>query len=127
MRELLAVGLGGFLGALARYGLWGASHRLLGHAFPFGTAAVNLVGCVAIGVLMGLFHEQSSLRPETRLFLQVGFLGSLTTFSAFGYETFDLLRDERVAAALASAALNVVGGLLAVAGGWAAARALAAA
>ena len=126
MREVLAVGLGGFLGALARYGLASLAHRVLGAGFPVGTLAVNLVGCAAMGALAWFVEERELGSPELRLFARVGFLGSLTTFSAFGHETVLLLRQEQWLHAGLNVGLNVAAGLLAVIGGWAAARWLAA-
>ena len=124
MREILAVGLGGFVGAVARYSLAGWVQQWSGSRFPAGTMLVNLVGCFAIGAFMAATQERVPLAPETRLFVTLGFLGSFTTFSTFGYETVELLR----AGDLGRAGLNVVGqvalGLLAVVAGAAAIRAL---
>ncbi len=122
MRELLAVGAGGALGALARYGLSGLVHRVYGGTFPYGTFVVNLVGCFAIGALAFLVEDRQLFGPSARLFLRVGFLGSLTTFSTFGHETFELLRDEEWSAVLLNVALNVIIGVSAVVAGWAGAR-----
>lgn len=124
MREVLAIGAGGFVGALARYGLAGLAHRLYGGAFPLGTLCVNVLGCLAIGALAFAVEDRQLLGPTARLFVRVGFLGSLTTFSAFGHETFELLRGGAWGAAVANALANVLLGLLAVAGGWMAARAV---
>ena len=112
MVRLLAVGLGGALGAIARYGVSGLVHRWWGGAFPIGTLAVNVIGCLIIGGLMTLIEDRPLLSPEARLFLTIGLLGSFTTFSTVGYETFEMLRDN----ALARAALNLAAfiGLLAV-------------
>lgn len=117
MRELLAVGTGGFLGAIARYGLSGLVHRLYGGTFPLGTLVVNVAGCLAIGALAFLVEDRQLLAPSARLFVRVGFLGSLTTFSTFGHETFELLRDGQWAAVAANVALNVVVGVAAVIAG----------
>lgn len=108
MTKLLAVGLGGFVGALARYGLSELVNRLYQGHFPLGTLVVNLLGCVAIGVCMTLVEERELFSANIRLFLMIGLLGSLTTFSTFGHETFALLRDGRSGVALA----NVMGSVL---------------
>ena len=121
MKELLAIGLGGFAGALARHGLASTANRLA-PTFPLGTLAVNVLGCFAIGVLAWFVDERQALPPTARLLLRVGFLGSFTTFSTFGWETFELLRDGRLGAALANAGANLALGLLAVAAGWSVAR-----
>ena len=88
------VGSGGFIGALARYGLSGLVHRQVPFAtFPYGTMAVNLMGCCAIGVIAGLAESRQLFGPEFRTFALIGLLGGFTTFSTFGYETFAMLRD----------------------------------
>jgi fluoride exporter len=90
----LVVGIGGFLGALARYGLGGLVHRIPGTSgFPYGTLVVNLFGCLLIGVVAGLMEGRQMFAPEFRLFALVGILGGFTTFSTFGYENFILIRD----------------------------------
>jgi len=114
------VGSGGFLGALARYGLGGFVHRFLPFAtFPFGTLAVNLVGCFAIGVLGGLTETRQLFAPEFRTFVFIGVLGGFTTLSTFGYETYALMRDSEYALAAANVGLQVIGGLTLVWLGWA--------
>lgn len=80
-------------GGLARYYLSGWIYSLLGRAFPYGTFAVNCVGAYLIGLIMEL-SLRSTMIPETlRIGLTVGFLGGLTTFSTFSFETFKLLED----------------------------------
>ena len=92
MLKLLVVGLGGFLGAVARYGLSGLVHRYTSGSFPAGTLVVNVLGCLLIGGLACLVEERQLFTPEARLFLLIGFLGSFTTLSTVGYETFEFLR-----------------------------------
>lgn len=96
-------------GGLTRYYLSGWVYSMLGRAFPYGTFVVNIVGAYLIGLIMEL-GLRSTLIPDTlRLGLTVGFLGGLTTFSTFSYETFALLEDGRFLVAfvniLASVAL----------------------
>ncbi|MBI4564012.1 MAG: fluoride efflux transporter CrcB [Planctomycetes bacterium] len=110
MSHLLLVGLGGFLGSVARYALGGLVHRHLNGGFPYGTLIVNILGCFAIGVFMHLVEGRGALRPETRLFVGIGLLGGFTTFSSFGYETVELLRaGEHVRTALNVAANITLG------------------
>ena len=109
------VGLGGFVGALARYGIGGWVHRRVPLAtFPWGTLVVNLAGCLAIGVLAGLMESRQVLGPQTRLFAMIGLLGGFTTFSTFGWETVAMLRDGGILRATANVGVQVVGGLLLV-------------
>ena len=108
----VAVGSGGFFGALARYGLSGLVQRQIPLAtFPYGTLVVNLLGCLAIGVISGLADSRQLFGPEFRLFALIGILGGFTTFSTFGYETFAMLRDAEYLRAAASVGVQVLGGL----------------
>ncbi len=118
MERLLLVGLGGGLGTMGRYALGGLIGRLKsGWSFPIETLVINVVGCLAIGLLAGLAESRGVFTGVTRAFLFAGVLGGFTTFSTFGYETFQLLRDGQLAAAALSAGLQVAGGLGAVWGG----------
>ncbi len=106
------VGAGGALGAMARYGVGGLVHRSAALAgFPFGTLAVNLAGCLLIGLGAGLADARQAFSPEARLFLFVGLLGGFTTFSSFGYETIALLRDHEFLRAGLNAGISVFAGL----------------
>ena len=122
MLRLLLVGLAGLAGTLGRHWLSGAVARRYGEAFPAGTLAVNLLGCFAAGLLFQLMQERYAFGETARAAVFVGLLGGFTTFSAYGLQTFVLLRDGRVGLA----ALNVVAsnllGLLAVCAGYALAK-----
>jgi CrcB protein len=101
MREWLLVAAGGAIGSVARYGLAGAIQSRSASGFPVGTLVVNVTGCFAIGVLMhvGIAHERAT---PLRLLLVTGVLGGYTTYSAFNYETLELVRaGQRDAAARA--------------------------
>lgn len=109
------VGLGGFFGAVLRYAISGWVHRLgPGTMFPAGTLVVNLLGCALLGFLAALAETRGLFSPDARALLFIGLLGGFTTFSTFGYETFELLRDGQAAPALLSIALHVVLGIGAV-------------
>lgn len=101
------IGIGGGLGALARYGLVSLVHART-VAFPWGTLAVNAIGCFLIGAMF------ERLSTDARAFVVVGVLGGFTTFSAFGHETVELLRGGQTTLALLNAAGNVVLGVGAV-------------
>ena len=109
MQQILAVGCGGFLGAVARYSITGLMQKKFPGFLPGGTMLVNVSGCLLIGILMAMVTEHVWLfKHETfRRFLITGILGSLTTFSTFGYETVELIQESD----LRSAAWNVVGNL----------------
>lgn len=113
MVKLLCIGIGGFVGAITRYGVSGLIHRHFA-GWPAGTLLVNVVGCFIIGAFMFLVEDRQLFSPNTRLFVTIGFLGSLTTFSTFGHETLEILRSGGIRLALANVAANVVLGLAAV-------------
>lgn len=115
MKQLLLVGIGGFLGSIARYQLGGfVLHRSEGWNFPLSTFLVNLSGCLAIGLLAGLVERHDLFSPSARLFLFTGLLGGFTTFSAFAYEDLFLFRRGLMSAASNYMVLSVMGGLAAV-------------
>ncbi len=93
MLNILYVGVGGAVGAALRYGISGLSRVWFEGRFPVGTLAVNLLGCLAIGLLTPVMLEHRLVSPHVRLLLLTGLLGGLTTFSTFGYETFELVND----------------------------------
>jgi CrcB protein len=91
--QWLLVGLGGGIGAMARFALSGLIlPYTLQEKFPWPTFAVNVLGCLLAGALFALAEKQHVLSPNLRLFLFTGILGGFTTFSAFGLETFYLIR-----------------------------------
>ena len=114
MLKLLLVGAGSFLGGIARYALSGLVQRWAGAGFPWGTLAVNVTGCFAIGAVLHLVEDRAMRGPDVRVFLVVGILGGFTTFSAFGWETMELLSANQPGLALVNAAGSVTAGLAAV-------------
>ncbi len=88
MTKLLLVCLGGAIGSGARYLLSTWALALFGAAFPYGTLAVNAIGCFVIAVVMRLGVDVQLIPPTLRLFLTTGLMGGFTTYSAFDYETF---------------------------------------
>ena len=126
MRDALFVALGGSLGALARYGVGLVFPHTSGKHFPVATLLVNVVGCLLIGMigqLLQRFAADASVKPNASELLLittlrhaviVGFLGGLTTFSAFGWDTTRLLLDDKPLLALANIAANLLAGLFAV-------------
>ena len=94
MMQIFAVGIGGFLGSILRYLLstW-VNHRFGQQTLnSIGTLTVNLVGCLAIGLFVGIFAQKSHLPPELKLLLVTGLLGGFTTFSTFGLESYNFFK-----------------------------------
>jgi len=111
----LVVFIGAGLGGLCRYLSVTTMHRVFsGISFPIGTLFVNLLGCFLIGLIAQLAESRSFLSGDVRLFLTVGFLGGFTTFSSFGYETLQLIRDGQVLYAFGNVALQLLCGLVLV-------------
>ncbi len=115
MTNILLVGIGGFIGSVARYKLGGwLLHLTVQEKFPYSTFAVNVVGCLIVGVLAGLAERYELFGPGARLFLFTGLLGGFTTFSAFGLETMFLLRRGEPWVAALYVVASVLLGLVAV-------------
>ncbi len=124
MDKYLMIGLGGFLGANARYLLGGWVADRLGPSFPYGTLVINVTGSLLIGLFLSLISERFVSPPSVRLFFAIGFLGAYTTFSTFTYESMALFEARAYVAAVANVFGSVVVGLLAVALGAAIGRAI---
>lgn len=115
MKALLLVGLGGALGSMARYALAVLMLQNASARFPFGTLAVNVLGCVIAGVLAGLSERHGWPGTDARLFMFAGLLGGFTTFSAFGLDAMALMRRGETGMAFAYVVGSVVVGLV---GAW---------
>ena len=122
MKMLLMVGLGSFAGGVLRFLLTRFIQISSMSSFPWGTAAVNLLGCLVLGVLYGLFHRGLLLHTEMRLFLTVGLCGGFTTFSTLMSESFLLLKEGNFPAFFLYTLLSFAGGLIAIGLGYLAAR-----
>lgn len=119
----LAVGVGAALGAWLRWGLGLLLNGVI-IQLPLGTLAANLVGGYLIGMAVGFFSMNPELPPEWRLFAITGFLGGLTTFSAFSAESMTLLQRGEYAWALGHSTLHLLGALVLCMAGFASYRAL---
>ncbi len=122
MREIIFIGVAGLVGTLGRYWLSGVLDQKFGPVFPVGTLVVNLLGCFLAGVIFYAVTERYVIDPIIRSALLIGFLGGFTTFSAFGIQTFTLLRDGQVFFAMLNVALSNVAGLLLVWAGYSLSR-----
>lgn len=109
--KILTVAVGGAIGAVTRYLVSHWAAERFGAHFPYGTLIVNAAGCFFIGLFMTLTTERLIASPYWRLLVAVGFLGGLTTFSSFGYETLRLVKDANLLGAFQNIALNVILGL----------------
>lgn len=113
IKTLFLVGAGSFAGGIARYLLskFFQSHATSG--FPWGTLAVNVAGCLAVGVLYALFERNNLMNGDLRIFLTVGFCGGFTTFSTFIHENYAMLGEQNFLHFAGYAILSLALGLLA--------------
>ena len=116
MAKILLVLAGGGIGSLLRYGASGVFSKV-GSGFPLGTLLVNLGGSFLIGLLWGI-SEKAVFHPNWRVFLFTGILGGFTTFSAYGLETFNLLREGKLMPTMANILLSNILGIALVAFGF---------
>ena len=110
MLDIFAVGAGGFVGAVLRYliGLMPVSETLI---FPIKTFAINVIGCLVIGMIAVALMRNTNLNPQMVLFLKVGLCGGFTTFSTFALETTDLMKAGHMGIAFAYVVLSVLVGI----------------
>ncbi len=113
MINIMYIAVGGALGAVMRYLVSTGIHSILGRGFPYGTLTVNVLGSFLMGYLFIFMIERSSLGPEWRALILIGFLGAFTTFSTFSMETLNLLENGAIARAFANITVNVVTCILA--------------
>lgn len=112
MKLLFAIGVGSFLGGVLRYLLSLLIQTKINSSFPFATLSVNLIGCFAIGLVFAL-ADKGNLSQNWQIFFASGVLGGFTTYSAFSYETFGLLRDGQLNYAFAYVLSSILLGVLA--------------
>ncbi len=118
MRNLLIIGVGGFIGAIMRYLISGLAQKWSQSVdFPYGTLAVNLIGCLLIGALTRLDELRGVMTPEMRFFIFIGLLGAFTTYSTFSNEAINLINDRRFDLALGYMGAHLILGLVAVLAG----------
>jgi CrcB protein len=112
-RNILLVGIGGFIGSVARYLVSILFASQISSVFPFATLAVNVAGCFVIGILFALSDRGNILSPEWRILLTTGFCGGFTTFSTFSYESLRLMQDGEFLYLTAYVLASVLAGLAA--------------
>lgn len=108
-QTILAIGSGGFIGAVLRAYLNGLISHKLPHDLPYGTLGVNLIGSFIMGILVAYFMYTTMFSMHTKSFLSTGILGALTTYSTFAIESFLLLESGHILLALANISLNSIG------------------
>ncbi|MEW6093345.1 MAG: fluoride efflux transporter CrcB [Chloroflexota bacterium] len=115
MFKVVLIGVGGFIGSISRYLLGGYVQEVSNSSgFPYGTMAVNLMGCFMIGLLSQLAESRGVFPSEIRSLIFIGVLGGFTTFSSFGNETMNLFRGGQMLSALGNISANVILGLFLV-------------
>jgi CrcB protein len=118
------IGIGGFIGAIARFMLGSYIGNRMGTRFPYGTFVINISGSFVIGVVLTILAERTTASPNWRYLVPIGFVGAYTTFSTFEYETFRTAQDGQMFLAFLNVALSVVAGFAAVWAGVVAGRSL---
>ncbi len=108
-QTILAIGSGGFIGAVLRAYLNGLISHKVPHDLPYGTLGVNLIGSFIMGVLIAYFMYSTIFSMHAKSFLTTGILGALTTYSTFAIESFLLLEGGHILLALANISLNAFG------------------
>ena len=114
MLKYVMVGIGGFLGAIARFWLGGYVGDRMGSRFPWGTFIINCSGSFVVGFIITLLAERTHWSPNWRYLIPVGFVGAYTTFSTFEYETLRAMQDGNFVIAALNVVLSVVLGFVAV-------------
>jgi fluoride exporter len=107
MNKYTMVGLGGFLGTIARFWLGGYVSERLGARFPYGTFVANMTGSFLIGLAVTILEEKADWNSNWRYLIPVGFIGAYTTFSTFEFETFQSFSDGEFLFAFLNVVLSV--------------------
>ncbi len=114
MNKYLIVGIGGFIGAIARFWLGAYVGDRMGTRFPYGTFIINCTGSFLVGFIITVLAERTHWSPNWRYLIPIGFIGAYTTFSTFEYETFRSIQDGELLMAGLNVILSVVVGFIAV-------------
>ena len=112
MNQIINLILGGTIGTLSRYFLSGLVYRAFGTTFPYGTFAVNILGCFLVGLFASIMDEKIVLNSNLRLLFMVGFCGAFTTFSTLIYESYNLIKDGDSLKAFLNIVISVIIGFI---------------
>ena len=114
MFDILLVGVGGFVGSIARYLVYLLVRSYFVHSFPLATLLVNVVGCFLLGMVSSVERQFFFFDRSMLVFISVGLIGGFTTFSAFGFETMELVRQQQYGWAILNIFCNLVLGFGAI-------------
>lgn len=114
LKTILLVGSGGFIGSVMRYLLQYHMEKNLALAFPWGTLTANIAGSFLIGIIFALAERGNFFNSEWRMFLAVGVCGGFTTFSAFAYNNYTMLKENTLLPLLLNVGGNIILAILAV-------------
>ena len=117
-QTILAIGSGGFIGAVLRAYLNGLISNKVPHDLPYGTLGVNLIGSFIMGILIAYFMYSTIFSLHVKSFLSTGILGALTTYSTFAIESFLLINSGHILLAVANISLNAFGSIFMAGGGF---------
>jgi fluoride exporter len=123
--KFLIVGVGGFAGSIARFWVAAFVGQRMGTRFPYGTFLINVSGSFLVGFVMTVLTEKTSLSPNWRYLIPIGFIGGYTTFSTFEYETLRAMQDGQFTAGVLNVVLSVIVGFAMVWAGAVAGKAVA--
>ncbi|MEO1927942.1 MAG: fluoride efflux transporter CrcB [Nautiliaceae bacterium] len=115
---ILAIGIGGFIGAILRAYTAGVVNNAVKHSIPFGTLSVNLIGSLLLGIFIGAIQYGAIQNPYLKSLLTTGMMGAFTTFSTFAIESFFLFKNTLYFEAFSYILLNVIGSILLAAAGF---------
>ncbi|ELR69083.1 CrcB protein [Fulvivirga imtechensis AK7] len=118
IKNILLVGVGGFMGSIARYLVYLVVGKRLVSIFPWGTLIVNVGGSLILGIFMGIMIKTTMINDNIRLLIAVGFCGSFTTFSTFAYENMFLYQQKALPTALGYTFASLVIAIAAIFGGY---------
>lgn len=114
LRTILIVGTGGFIGSVMRYLVQFYVEKGMSSTFPMGTLIANIAGSFIIGMVFAIAEKGNLMSSEWRIFLTVGICGGFTTFSAFAYNNFNMIKEHSYGQLLFNLGGNIFLGILAV-------------